>query len=176
MGTEEDINFVSKIAGGKGANLIVIDNKFPEDLILADYRASSYALVNIQDRPIVCNADVIVNQNLSCDISGYPSDLAASVYTGLKTCIISKVWRDIRHSRKHQICRQSPYIDNFRWRRSKNHSFQILNRFSRFLEGYHLDVVIGPSHPSPQSGAPLHLKDNVRLFSNLSFIESSCRG
>ena len=56
---------MSKIAGGKGANLIVIDNKFPEDLILADYRASSYALVNIQDRPIVCNADVIVNQNLA---------------------------------------------------------------------------------------------------------------
>ena len=43
------------------------------------------------------------------------------------------------------------------------------NRFSRFLEGYHLDVVIGPSHPSPQSlNAIASQKDNVRLFSNLS--------
>ena len=170
IGTEEDINFVSTIAGGKGANLIVIDNKFPEDLILADYRASSYALVNIQDRPIVCNADVIVNQNLSCDISQYPSDLAASVYTGLKTCIISKVWRDIRNSRKHTNFAGTPHIlITFGGEDPKNHSLQILNRFSRFLEGYHLDVVIGPSHPSPQSlNAIASQKDNVRLFSNLS--------
>lgn len=170
IGTEEDINFVSNIAGVKGANLIVIDNKFPEDLILADYRASSYALVNIQDRPIVCNADVIVNQNLSCDISGYPSDLATSVYTGLKTCIISKVWSDIRNSRKHTNFAGTPHIlITFGGEDPKNHSFQILNRFSRFLESYHLDVVIGPSHPSPQSlNAIASQKDNVRLFSNLS--------